>query len=128
MRTDQTQPTNIDEYIAGFPRDVQEVLEKVRTTIKRAAPDAQETIKYGIPTFTLKGNLISFAAYKKHIGLYPAPEGTDSFNKELSVYRAEKSTVRFPLDKPIPFDLIGQIVQLGVEDNLRRAAARASKK
>jgi len=128
MRTDQSKPTNIDEYIATFPHDVQELLERIRTTIKRAAPDAQETIKYGIPTFTLKGNLVSFAAYRKHIGLYPAPVGTDSFNKELSAYRAEKSSVRFQIDKPIPFELIGQIVQLRVKENLRRAEARGRKK
>jgi len=111
MRTDQTTPKNIDEYIAGFPHDVQEILEKMRMTIRKAAPDAEETIKYQIPTFTLKGNLVSFAAYKKHIGLYPAPTGTQKFNKELSVYRAAKASVRFPLDKPIPFALISRIVK-----------------
>jgi len=111
MKTDQSTPKNIDEYIAGFPHDVQEILEKMRMTIRKAAPDAEETIKYQIPTFTLKGNLVSFAAYKKHIGLYPAPTGTQKFNKELSVYRAAKASVRFPLDKPIPFALISRIVK-----------------
>ena len=109
MRTKQTAPKTIDEYIAGFPNDVQEILEKIRVTIRKAAPDAEETIKYQIPTFTLKGNLVHFAAYKKHIGLYPAPTGTEKFKKELSVYKAAKSSVRFPLDKPIPFDLISKI-------------------
>ena len=109
MRTNQTAPKNIDEYIAGFPQDVQEILEKMRLTIRKAAPDAEETIKYQIPTFTLKGNLLSFAAYKKHIGFYPAPAGNEKFRNALSVYRAGKSSVKFPLDKPIPFDLISKI-------------------
>lgn len=122
MKTNQTAPKNIDEYIAGFPDDVQEILEKVRRTIRKAAPDAQETIKYQIPTYTLKGNLLSFAAYKKHIGLYPAPAGDKKFNKQLSVYKAAKSTVRFPLDKPIPYDLISRLVKYRVKDQLARAA------
>src|SRR5260221_14576833 len=101
MKTDQTAPSNIDEYIAGFPPDLQEILEKVRVTIKHAAPDAEETIKYQMPTFTLKGNLVHFAAFKKHIGLYPTPTGTEKFKNELSQYQAGKGSVRFPLDKPI---------------------------
>lgn len=117
---DQARPKTIDEYIAGFPPDIQTRLEKVRAAIKKAAPDAEETIKYQIPTFTLKGNLISFAAYKKHIGLYPAPTGSEKFNRELAPYRAEKSSIRFPLDKPIPYDLVGQVVRLRVRDNLER--------
>ena len=128
MKTDQSTPKNIDEYIAGFPHDVQEILEKMRMTIRKAATDAEETIKYQIPTFTLKGNLVSFAAYQKHIGLYPAPTGTQKFNKELSVYRAAKASVRFPLDKPIPFALIGRIVKFRVKENSARAAAKGKKK
>lgn len=124
MPTSQKAPKSIDEYISGFPGDVQEILGRIRTTIRRAAPDADEAIRYQIPTFILKGNLISFAAYNKHIGLYPVPTGTKQFNKELSVYRAAKSTVRFPLDKPIPFDLITQIVKFRVKETLRRAEAR----
>ncbi len=128
MKTDQTAPKNIDEYIAGFPHDVQEILEKMRLTIRKAAPDAEETIKYQIPTFTLKGNLLSFAAYKKHIGFYPAPAGNEQFRNALSVYRAGKSSVRFPLDKPIPFGLISQIVKFRVKEHLERAAAKGKKK
>jgi uncharacterized protein YdhG (YjbR/CyaY superfamily) len=120
-------PRDVDEYIAGFPKDVQRILQRVRKTIRSAAPAAEEKISYQIPTFSLKGNLLSFAAYKKHIGLYPAPKGSERFNKELSLYRAEKSTVRFPLDQPIPYDLITQIVRLRVKDNLKRAAAKAKK-
>ena len=124
MTTDPSGPKTIDEYIAGFPPEVQETLQKIRMTIRKAAPEAQETIKYKMPTFTLKGNLIYFAAYKKHISIYPVPSGSESFNKEIAVYRAEKSTVRFPLDKPIPYDLIDQMVRLRVQDNLSRAVAK----
>ena len=129
MRTDQTAPKDIDEYIAGFPNDVQEILEKIRMTIRKAAPDAEETISYQIPTFTLKGKyLVYFAAYKKHIGLYPAPRGIEKFKKELSVYGGAKGSVRFPLDKPIPFDLISKIVKFRVKENLERAEAKGKKK
>jgi uncharacterized protein YdhG (YjbR/CyaY superfamily) len=129
MRTNQTAPKNIDEYIAGFPSDVQEVLEKVRTTIRKAAPDAEETISYKMPSFTLKGKyLIYFAAYKKHIGLYPAPRGDAEFNKEVSVYKAGKGTVRFPLDKPIPFSLISKIVKFRAKENLERTKAKGKQR
>jgi uncharacterized protein YdhG (YjbR/CyaY superfamily) len=120
MRTSQTAPKDIDEYIAGFPNDVQRILEKIRLTIRKAAPDAEEAIKYQIPTFTLTGNLVHFAAYKEHIGFYPAPRGIEKFKKELSVYEGGKGTVRFPLDKPIPFDLISKIVKFRVQNNLER--------
>lgn len=83
MRTSQIAPQDIDEYIAGFPKDVQEILEEIRMTIRRAAPDAEETIKYQMPTFTLNGNLVHFAAFKKHIGFYPAPRGIETFKDEL---------------------------------------------
>jgi uncharacterized protein YdhG (YjbR/CyaY superfamily) len=127
MPTSRTAPRSIDEYISGFPGDVQEILGRIRNTIRRAAPDAEEAIRYQMPTFILNGNLVSFAAYKKHIGLYPAPTGTKRFNEELSVYRSAKSTVRFPLDKPIPFDLITQIVKLRLKENLRRVEAGGKK-
>ena len=104
MRTDQTAPRNIDEYIAGFPRDVQDILDNIRMTIRKAAPGAEETISYRMPTFTLKGNLVHFAAHKKHIGFYPTPSGIEKFKDELSAYRSSKGAVQFPLDRPIPFD------------------------
>ncbi len=128
MRTNQTTPKNIDEYIAGFPNDVQEILEKIRMTIRKAAPDAEEKISYQIPTFTLKGNLVHFAAFKKHIGFYPAPRGIEKFKKELTVYEGGKGTARFPLDKPIPFGLISRIVKFRVKENLERAKAKEKKK
>jgi uncharacterized protein YdhG (YjbR/CyaY superfamily) len=128
MRTDQTAPKNMDEYIAGFPSDVQAILEKIRMTIRKAAPAAEETIKYQIPTFTLKGNLVHFAAYKTHIGFYPAPTGIEKFKKELSIYGSGKGTLRFPLDKPVPFDLITKIVKFRVRETLKRAEAKGKKK
>ncbi len=121
-------PQTIDDYIAGYPEDVQAILEKIRAVIRDTAPEAEETIKYGIPTFTLQGNLISFAAYKKHIGLYPAPAGTAAFNQKLAAYKTAKATVRFPLDQPIPFDLVREIVKYRVKDTLQKAAAKQKKK
>ena len=124
MRKSRSEPKDIDEYIAGFPEDVQKILEKIRTTIRKAAPDAEETIKYQMPTFTLNGNLVHFGAYKKHIGFYPAPRGVEKFKQALSAYEGAKSTVRFPLDKPIPFGLISKIVKLRVKKNLERAEGK----
>jgi uncharacterized protein YdhG (YjbR/CyaY superfamily) len=128
MSTKQTPPKNIDEYIAGFPPDVQEILEKIRMTIRKAAPDAQEIINYGIPTFTLNGNLVHFAGFKNHIGFYPTPSGIEKFKKELSVYEGAKGSVQFPLDKPMPLGLIGKIVMFRVKENLESAAAKGKKK
>ena len=97
-------------------------------TIREAAPDAQETIKYQMPTFTLKGNLVHFAAFKKHIGFYPLPTGIEQFKDELSVYKGGKGSVQFPLGKPIPFDLISRIVKFRVQENLERAEAKRKKR
>ena len=129
MKTDQTAPKNIDEYIARFPHDVQEILEKIRMTIRKAAPDAEETMSYQMPTFILKGKyLVYFAAYKKHIGLYPAPIGIAEFTEDLAAYESGKGTLKFPFDKPIPFDLITNIVKFRVAENLNKAAAKAPKR
>ena len=122
MKDDRTAPQTMDEYIAGFPKDVQRILEKVRLTIRKAAPQAEETINYRMPTFTLNGNLVHFAAFKNHIGFYPTPSGIEKFKGELSVYEGAKGSVRFPLDQPIPFDLIGKITKFRVKENLERAA------
>lgn len=128
MKATEGAPKNIDEYIAGFPKDIQKLLQKIRLTIREAAPDAEEAIRYQIPTFVLKGNLIHFAAFKNHIGLYPAPRAIEEFKEELSEYEGAKGTVRFPLDQPIPFDLISRIVKFRVQDNLERAEAKRKKK
>ena len=128
MDTNKTIPKDMHEYIAGFPEDIQVKLNKIRTAIREAAPEAQETIKYGIPTFTLKGNLVSFAAYKRHIGLYPVPTGSEKFNREMAAYKAAKSSARFPLDKPIPYNLISEFVRLRVMANLEKAEAKGTRK
>lgn len=128
MGDDRTTYRTIDEYIAGFPSEVQEILAQVRQTIRAAAPDAVETIKYQIPTFTLKGNLVHFAAYKNHIGFYPTPSGIEAFKDALSAYQGAKGSVQFPLDKPIPLALISEIVKFRVQDNLARAAAKGKQK
>jgi len=117
-------PQDIDEYIAGFPDDVRKILQKIRATIRKAAPGAKETIKYQMPTFTLHGNLVHFAVFKKHIGFYPAPRGDDEFKEELSAYGGTKSSLRLPLDKPIPLDLIRRIVKFRVKNDLKRAKAK----
>ena len=121
---DPTKPMTIDAYIAGCPPGVQEVLNKIRTTIKKAAPGAEETINYQIPTFTLHGNLVHFAAFKNHIGFYPAPSGMTAFAKELSAYKGAKGSVQFPLDQPIPYDLIARIVRFRVEENLQKQKSK----
>ena len=112
---------DIDEFIAGYPENIQKILKKIRATIRKAAPKAEETINYGIPTFTLNGNLVHFSAFKKHIGFYPAPSGIENFKKELSAYESAKGSVKFPLDQPIPFDLITKIVKFRVKENLKKA-------
>jgi len=121
---DSSKPANIDEYIARFPKGVQGILEQLRTTIRKAAPDAEEAISYQMPTFRLKGNLVHFAAYKNHIGFYPTPSGIEKFKKELSVYEGAKGSVKFPIDKPLPFDLISEIVKFRAQENLERAQAK----
>jgi len=128
MKTVKTAPRTIAEYIAGFPSDVRERLVKIRMTIRKAAPEAEETINYQIPTFTLKGNLVHFAAFKNHIGFYPTSTGIEKFKNELSDYEGAKGSVKFPYDKPVPFDVISKIVKFRVKENLERAEAREKKK
>lgn len=119
---------DIDEYIAGFPPDVQEILQKIRMTIRKAAPQAEETISYKIPTFKFKGHyLIYFAAYKKHIALYPAPFGIPEFEEDIAPYASGKGTLQFPLNKPIPYKLITKIVKFQVKANRARAQAKSTK-
>jgi uncharacterized protein YdhG (YjbR/CyaY superfamily) len=112
--------TTIDEYMADFPADVQQILQQIRATIKEAAPEAGEKISYGMPTFTLKGNLIHFAAFKNHIGLYPTPNGIEEFKEELSTYKGAKGSVQFPIDKPMPLALITRIVKFRVKKSLEK--------
>ncbi len=127
MRTKQTAPGPIDEYIAGHPQDVQAILERIRTTIRKAAPAAEETISYRIPTFRLNGNLVHFAAFKKHIGFFPTSTGIAKFKNDLAGYKGSKGSVQFPFDQPIPYGLIGRIVKFRVKENLEKAKTRAKK-
>ena len=112
--------TNIDDYIASFPPETRIILERLRETIRKAAPDAKETINYGIPTFTLKGNLVHFAAFKNHIGFYPAPSGIEAFKKELFSYEGAKGSVKFPVSELLPFDLVSRIVEFRVKESLKK--------
>src|SRR6516162_8008107 len=116
MKTESASPNKIDEYIAGFPADVQRVLQEMRRIVRAAAPDAAEAIKYRMPTFVLNGNLVHFAAFEKHIGFYPTPSGIEAFKEELSAYHTAKGSVQFPLDKPVPFKLIRKIVEFRVKE------------
>jgi uncharacterized protein YdhG (YjbR/CyaY superfamily) len=113
-----TKPKDIDEYITQFPPDVQDILKRIRTTIRKAAPNAEEAIKYRLPTFILNGNLEHFGGFKNHIGFYPTPSAIEAFKDELSIYNGAKGSVQFPLDKPIPYSLISEIVRFRVRENV----------
>lgn len=117
---------NIDDYIAAYPKNVQKLLKQMRSIIKKAAPQAAETISYGIPTFTLNGNLVHYAGYKNHIGFYPAPSAIEAFKNELSVYAGAKGSVQFPLDKPLPVELIREIVAFRIAENMQKASKKTS--
>jgi uncharacterized protein YdhG (YjbR/CyaY superfamily) len=127
MASNRTIPKNIDEYIAAFSPEVQAILKKIRSTISHAAPDAQETISYRIPAFTLSGTLVYFAAFNNHIGFYPPVKGDARLEKATSSYAGEKGNLRFPLDQPIPYGLIEKIVKFRVKQNLAKADAWTKK-
>ena len=112
---------DIDSFIATFPAETQKLLQQVRETIKKAAPEAEETINYGIPTFKLNGNLVHFSGYKNHIGFYPGGAGIKAFEKEISVYKSAKGSIQFPIDQPMPLDLISKITKYRVIQNLDKA-------
>ena len=120
--------TTVDEYISSFPKETQKILKDIRATIKAAAPDAEEKISYQMPTYYLNGNLIHFAAYKDHIGIYPTPNGIESFKKELSKYKSAKGSVRLPIDEPMPLKLISRIVKFRVAENLKKAKGKGKSK
>ena len=119
---------NIDEYIAEFPNDIRLVLEEVRRAVRDAAPEAVETISYSMPAFKLEGILVYFAAFKNHIGFFPTASGVEHFKNELDGYEISKGTIRFPLQKPMPVDLIQRIVAFRVEENLKKAEGRTKRK
>lgn len=108
-------PNSIDEYISAFAPDVQQKLEQIRLTIQKAAPGATEAIKYGMPTFVLNGNLIHFAAYKNHIGIYPAPVAIKEFEKDFAPYKTSKGAVQLPIDKAMPLSLITKVTKFRVK-------------
>lgn len=118
MQETKTSYRNIDEYIETFPVEIQKKLQEIRQTISESAPNATETISYQMPTFKLNGNLVHFAAYEHHIGFYPIPSGMEAFKEELSHYKTGKGSVQFPLDQPLPMDLIRRIVEFRVKENL----------
>jgi len=115
-------PKDIDDYISRFPADIQAILQKIRAIVREAAPGAVEAISYQMPTFKLNGNLVHFAAFKNHIGFYPTPSGIEQFDSELAQYKGAKGSVQFPLDQPIPYDLIRRIVLFRVEESAKKKA------
>lgn len=119
---------SIDEYISTFTPEVQDILQTLRQVIKESAPNAKEKISYQMPAFELYGNLVYFAAYKNHIGFYPAPNGVDEFKEALEEYQKSKGTMQFPLDKPLPYDLISRIVKYRVASNIEKAEAKSKMK
>ena len=119
---------NIDEYIAGFPQNVQESLQRIRAIVREAAPDAEETLKYRMPTFVLGGNLVHFAAFENHIGFYPTPSAIKAFGTDLEAYQSAKGSVQFPLQRPVPFTLIKKMVEYRVKEVRVKMAAKKRKK
>ncbi|MDB5120636.1 MAG: hypothetical protein JWN56_1854 [Sphingobacteriales bacterium] len=118
---------NVDEYITGFPKETQLLLEKLRATIKNAAPEAEEMISYQMPAYKFHGMLVYFGGYKNHIGFYPTGSGIEIFKEEIKDLKYSKGTIQFPLDKPLPLDLVTKIVVFRVMQNLEKSAKRAKK-
>jgi uncharacterized protein YdhG (YjbR/CyaY superfamily) len=128
MKKDSNKPAAVDDYIAGFAPEIQRLLKQVRNTIRTAVPKARETISYGMPAFLLEGPVVYFAAFKHHIGFYPTSSGTRAFKKELSSYKGAKGSVQFPLDQPMPLNLIAKMARFRVKENLERAKARSKQR
>lgn len=127
MATRRATPATIDEYISAFPPDIQAILQRIREVVRGAAPDAEEAISYQIPAFRLNGVLVYFAAFKEHIGFYPPVRGDAGLEKDIAPYAGEKGNLRFPLDQPIPYDLIERITRLRVQQNLAKATTKRTK-
>lgn len=128
MEENNITPKSIDEYIAQFSPHIQEILQKLRKVIKEVAPDAQEKISYQMPTFVLHGNLVHFAAFKNHIGFYPTPSAIEAYKDELAKYKGGKGSVQFPIEEPIPYELISEIVKFRAFENLKKAEEKSKKK
>jgi uncharacterized protein YdhG (YjbR/CyaY superfamily) len=127
MNTNETISGTIDAYIAAFPAEVQKKLKELRKVIKEAAPEAEEKISYQMPTFTQNGNLVHFAAFKNHIGFYPAPSGIEKYQDELARYKTSKGAIQFPLGEDIPFDLVREIVKFRLQENMAKVKTKAKK-
>ena len=128
MKDEKSAPVSVGAYIAEFPPEVRAVLRKMRATIRKAAPEAEERISWGMPSYALGGMLTSFAAFEKHVSIFPGPDGIEKFKKELAPYGTSKGTVRFPLGTPVPYGLITRIVKFRVKENRARAEAKRKKK
>jgi uncharacterized protein YdhG (YjbR/CyaY superfamily) len=128
MKRDQAAPGSVDAYIAGFEPEVRAVLRKMRATIRKAAPEAEERISWGMPSYALGGILTSFAAFEKHVSIFPGPDGIEKFKKELAPYGTSKGTVRFPYGTPVPYGLITRIVKFRIKENRAKAEAKRKKK
>ncbi len=128
MEENKTTFNSIDEYILQFSPEVQEILKMFRKIMKEVAPEAEERMSWQMPTFVLHGNLVHFAAHKNHIGFYPAPSGIDAFKQELSGYKGAKGSVQFPLNKPMPYELVRKIVKFRVDENIKIAEDKLKKK
>ena len=128
MQGNKTTINTIDDYILQFSQEIQDILIMLRKVIKESAPDAEEKISYQMPTFVLHGNLVHFAAYKNHIGFYPSPSGIVAFKNELSKYKGAKGSVQFPIEQPLPYDLISKIVKFRVAENIKLAEDKLRRK
>lgn len=127
MKEPKAEVASIDQYIQGFPKDVQALLSTMRAVIAKAAPQATEKISYQMPTFYLNGNLVHFAAFASHIGFYPAPSGVSAFKEELGAYTYAKGSIQFPIDKPLPLELIKRIVEFRASENSKMVDKRKKK-
>ena len=128
MKADAQKFQTVDEYLGSFPESTKRILKEIRKTIKKAAPSAEESISYNMPAFKFHGVLVYYAGYQHHIGFYPTPSGIEAFKKELSEYVSAKGSVQFPIDKPMPLDLISEIVKFRVEENLEKEKTKLKKK
>jgi len=124
IQNNENNKNSIDEYICNFPSEIQIKLLQIRSTISEIVPQAEEIIKYAMPTFVLNGNLVHFAAFKNHVGFYPTPSGIEAFKQELLVYKTSKGAVQFPLNKPLPLELISKIVKFRVHENLNKKSKK----
>ena len=128
MEDNKVKFNSIDEYIGLYPSEIQDILTTLRKVIKESAPEATEKISYQMPTFAMHGNLVHFAAYKNHIGFYPAASGVAAFTDKLVEYKTSKGAIQFPIDKPLPYELIREIVQFRIDENRKRAEDKKKKK